>query len=543
MKYIPRKLEHLGLIAAMCDELGIAENIDQKVGQNRRKVSVGRAVKAMIVNALGFTGRALYLTPNFFKNRLTDILIGDGILPADLNDDSLGTALDILYDTGLNETFFAVSSHALKTQDITHKFAHLDSTTFSLHGRYNSDEPEDADGSTSEIVRITKGHSKDNAPELNQVVVMLMTTYQSSIPLWISTASGNASDKKEFAKTIQKYRQQLREGSMPCMVMDSAFYTAENLQSFPDLKWVTRVPETIREARLLLEQTDMDQMQQLENGYRVAPVTSEYAGVTQRWLVVHSPQAREQEIKSFNRNLEKLERKDMDRLSTLQKQDFACEADALAALEQFAKTLKFHLLDFKSATPRAQFAGKGRPARDQSPAKTVWNVIGHLEKNQNAIAAACARKGNFIIATNELDAIELTDTELLGVYKAQGVSVERGFRFLKDPLFYAESLYLNNPKRIMALIMVMGISLLVYALLEKKLRQSLKDQKKTIRSQTNKPTNNPTIRWVFMLFENVLLLEIQHEYQITRHFVDPPDDLSTILNCLGIHFKNVYCVS
>ncbi len=30
-------------------------------------------------------------------------------------------------------------------------------------------------------------------------------------------------------------------------------------------------------------------------------------------------------------------------------------------------------------------------------------------------------------------------------YKAQSVSVERGFRFLKDPLFFARSLFLKSP--------------------------------------------------------------------------------------------------
>ena len=51
---------------------------------------------------------------------------------------------------------------------------------------------------------------------------------------------------------------------------------------------------------------------------------------------------------------------------------------------------------------------------------------------------------------------------MLEVYKDQGVSVERGFRFLKDPMFYAESLYLKSLKRIMALLMVMTLSLLLY---------------------------------------------------------------------------------
>jgi len=42
--------------------------------------------------------------------------------------------------------------------------------------------------------------------------------------------------------------------------------------------------------------------------------------------------------------------------------------------------------------------------------------------------------GRFILATNVLDIDELTDDDVLREYKAQQ-STERGFRFLKDPLF------------------------------------------------------------------------------------------------------------
>ena len=35
---------------------------------------------------------------------------------------------------------------------------------------------------------------------------------------------------------------------MPYIVMDSAFYTKENLQKCSDTEWVTRVPETLKEA-------------------------------------------------------------------------------------------------------------------------------------------------------------------------------------------------------------------------------------------------------------------------------------------------------
>jgi transposase len=52
------------------------------------------------------------------------------------------------------------------------------------------------------------------------------------------------------------------------------------------------------------------------------------------------------------------------------------------------------------------------------------------------------RAGRFILATNVLDKMELiTHTEVLSKYREQQL-VERGFRFLKDPLFLTDSVFM-----------------------------------------------------------------------------------------------------
>ena len=68
-------IQHLGIISGICDECRLVELIDLHIEQKRRKVTVGQAVQAMILNALGFTGRALYLTPRFCTSRPVDVLV------------------------------------------------------------------------------------------------------------------------------------------------------------------------------------------------------------------------------------------------------------------------------------------------------------------------------------------------------------------------------------------------------------------------------------------------------------------------------------
>lgn len=97
------------------------------------------------------------------------------------------------------------------------------------------------------------------------------------------------------------------------------------------------------------------------------------------------------------------------------------------------------------------------------------------------------RCGRFILATNVLDSEKLSADKALREYKAQQ-GVERGFRFLKDPLFLrtrvlrspqnremsvASSVFLKSPKRICAVGMIMSLCLLLYNLGQRQLRQAL----------------------------------------------------------------------
>ena len=132
---------------------------------------------------------------------------------------------------------------------------------------------------------------------------------------------------------------------------------------------------------------------------------------------------------------------------------------------------------------------------------------------------------------------------MLSVYKAQAVSVERGFRFLKDPLFFADSLFLKKPERIMALIMVMGLALLVYALAEHQLRTALQVENQTIPDQVGKPTARPTMRRVFQIFEGIDLLFIVAGGQVVdRRVLNLTAVQRQIILLMGAAVKMIYLV-
>src|SRR5918994_2332392 len=141
--YNSETLEHLGLVAGIFDELGIGDLVDELVPQDfsQRKVSVGRALKAMVLNGLGFANRRLYLMPEFFRNKPTERLVGAGISPEHLNDDALGKALDTLYAFGITELYRLIARRAAEKLDLGGgkvAMGHLDTTSFHVDGRYNS---------------------------------------------------------------------------------------------------------------------------------------------------------------------------------------------------------------------------------------------------------------------------------------------------------------------------------------------------------------------------------------------------------------------
>lgn len=497
-----KNIDHLGIVAGVCEQIGLVEQIDALVPDTGRTVSVGQAVKAMVLNGLGFVGKPLYLTPHFYQTKPVDLLIGEGIRADDLNSDSLGKALDYVHEAGVTEAFAKVSAYALKTIGMEIQFAHLDTTAFSLQGAY---EMEEEDG---EVIDITYGYSKDHRPDLKQAIMGLICANTTSIPLYLNTLSGNTSDKTSMPEMAQAYLDQFAANeTMPVLVADSALYSSDAIKKVSQVRWVTRVPATITEAKDLLAATTKEQMiaSQREN-YFYYEGTSSYGDVKQRWVVILNEARRAQEFITLDKQVTREADTLAKKLKKLKRKAFKCAADAENALETFAAKWRFHTVT-GTLIDRQRYARPGRPTPD-SPKVTEWFIDAQWQPDDDRIAARAQPLGKYIIATNDLDAQRLSAEDLLTVYKDQNTSVERGFRFLKDPAFFAHSLFLKKPSRISGLLMVMGLSLLVYALAEQQLRDQLAATDQTVPNQKRKPTQRPTMRWVFQLFEGIHLVSI-----------------------------------
>ena len=497
-------LDHVGLVAGMCDDLGIAERSDRVIVQDRdkRPVSVGTGVKAMSLKGWGFVNRALYLTPHCFEGKPLDRLLGPGIQAAHRNDDVVGRHRDELYASGVNKLYPLLAVQAVQRLGLGCRFGHLDTTRFHTDGHYTS-KTEPAAG----VVQLTRGYSRDHRPALNQVVLQLIVERQAGIPLLMEPLNGNNSDTVSFRDTIKAPIGHLKtDVGLEYLGADSALYTAETLPQLQAFFWFSRVPETLGLARALIH-TVAPAWRQTPDTPAQCSVCVTSAGVKQRWLIVWSPPAYRRALGTVNHQSLKQRQANLKAFDRLCRQDFTGDTDAHAALAAVEKTLTLTTVADSRIVAVPHYRQKGRPAKDRQPAAITYRIDGAVASRPEPHTRKLQQKSCFIVATNQLDPKALPDAELLSAYKDQQ-QVERGFRFLKDPLFMASTLYLKSPQRIMALMMVMTLCLLVYAALEYRIREALKQHNQPFPHQKGQPIRTPTARWVFQFFTGIHLLAI-----------------------------------
>ena len=90
------------------------------------------------------------------------------------------------------------------------------------------------------------------------------------------------------------------------------------------------------------------------------------------------------------------------------------------------------------------------------------------------------------------------------------------------------------------LLMVMGLALLIYALAERWLRTQLIKQNQTVVNQVGKPTQRPTLRRIFQVFEGIDVLLTQQGDDTQRVVVNLKPIHYQILDLFGGDIKKCW---
>ncbi len=510
-------IDHLGIVAGIIDEIGIVEIINQKLGVDKREeISKGQVVKAMILNGLGMVSKPLYLCSKFLEDKAIEKLLGKGVKSEDLNDDKLGRTLDKLYKYDVTNLFIEIVLSVIKQFKIEVNFSHLDSTSFHLHGEHKSKQVEkikELEGKEIPIL-ISKGYSRDNRPDLKQCILNLIVSNDGEIPIFMKAGDGNQSDQAILAKLLMEYKKQIKLETI--MVCDSALYSQDHIQLMNDTPWITRVPLTIKKARNIIQKLDLttdnesekeeeeELIQKLkEKGYKWQEVRENYGAVEQRWLLVESEARKKSDWENLKQRIKKEKEKVLKIQKKLEREKWEHIKECNSELTRINKKLKYWSIEREKITEKV----------DKKKEEIKYQIKLSVKEKVEEIEIKKREAGKFIWATNVLEKDKLSSAEILKNYQEQQSS-EKGFRFLKDPLFFADSFFVESPERIEAILWLMSICLLVYNLGQRAVRKQLKRVKKGIKNQVGKLTNNPTLRWIFQCFQGIHLVKLEGNTQV-----------------------------
>ena len=531
------RLDHLGVISGVIKDLGLIEMIDERIPPDPdEQITTGEAVAGMILNGLGFSQRPPSLTPQFFTNKPLERLFREGVRAEHFNRFKLGRSLDKVFTYGCDTLFSELSLAACQQEGVDRRFRHVDTTTFSLYGDYVPETDEQA-------VLITPGYSKAHRPDLKQAVLELMTAQDGGVPLVSQSWDGNASDNAIFQERAKALIDEFKASPTPAfMVADSKLYTEKNAPFLAQLPFLTRIPESLQVAQQVIEQSwDWNHWEGLDDNYRFQRIELGHYGIEQRWLVITSQtgwqQAEEAVAKAQKKEQEAIDKQ----LYHFQAQRFSSEEEARIQLDRLAQKWKYHQVDQTTATSHIHYARKGRPTPN-TPIKSIdWQLQVTVIPDPEKRRAHQQRKASFVLGTS-IPAEEVKDEELLSNYKGQGTA-ERGFRFLKEPVFFTSSLFVKKACRIQGLLMVMTLALLIYSLAQRRVRQELAQQEETLPNQIGLPTATPTLRWIFQLLEGINVVTVVIQRQV-RVIIEGLTDLrKKILRLFGQKVCQIYQIS
>ena len=138
------------------------------------------------------------------------------------------------------------------------------------------------------------------------------------------------------------------------MVCDSALLSLENIQLISNLKWITRVPMTLKKTKEIIgsylekvkvsPETD-PKIQEItrefqKKGYKWLEQKVTYAGIKQRWLIVESAERKQSDIQKLNSKIEQEKKTALKLRKKLETTGFDTVTQAQNYLKSINKKLK-----------------------------------------------------------------------------------------------------------------------------------------------------------------------------------------------------------
>ena len=397
------------------------------------------------------------------------------------NDDRIGRTLDRLFRCSQPALLTDIILQAIRAFAIDLARFHQDTTSITFHGNYPNSRPD------SPAPHITFGYNKDHRPDLKQLIWSLVVSADGAIPVHFHLHPGNTTDDQVHQQTWLTLRQLAGTADF-CYVADCKLASSENMRFIADQHgtFLTILPRTRKEMAEFEDygkqhpiswqevrrdpprrQNDPDSVY---HGWESPTLTKE--GFRLLWYRSSQKLHVDQEQRS--------QRLATARLQLQQLQQRATDTATVATLQEASdKILKqYQVEDFLHVTierlMRKEYKqrGPGRPGPNTLYDQVeVSSFVVNVVEDKTALQAAARWDGLFPLVTNSPT---FTLKEALDKYKYQPF-LEKRHQQLKSVLEVAP-VFLKNPERVASMLLLYFVSLLVYALIERELRQRMQQE-------------------------------------------------------------------
>lgn len=467
-----------GIVAGTFDFLGLEEIIDRRVGKSGSHVHInhGAAIKAMVLQLLTSSYQSLCKTSEYFKNIPLSALLGLPVTADVMERSMLSRILDDIAENSPKTLFMECSAQAANKLGLTIRAAHIDTTSFYCDtDAMHSEDPGE--------LRIEYGYSRDHRPDLPQVSMPGLVDGVSKLPVYADAISGGVSDAQSIFTFLQKdwpvLRQQLTD--LEYIAGDSSLCSQEILKQAAEHKIhiVTRAPEKLQLTKECFAMAKEQQLEPLDpddtsGSYGMWCGTRQIGGVDVRLLLISDERMRESKTRTVERRAQKelnTLTRELDKLRTLPAASRADAEKQLNALKARTRLCSIGDAEFREETghTRRDYPSRKNPEDNQKEAVAV-RVTAEAYIDTQKVQDAVTKEMRFVIATTDT-ARPWTMAELCSVYRGQS-AIGRMWRISRDPSILLDTVYLQKPGRIHALMWLLSIALLVFAVTEYKLRQS-----------------------------------------------------------------------
>jgi transposase len=448
------------------------------------------------------------------------------------NDDRFGRALDKLYYTDRASLMTQIVTKMIKAEKLDLSRIHNDSTTVKACGKYKR--------KTKTGFHLAQGNSKDHRPDLKQLVFSLSVSSDGTVPVHHKVYSGNRTDDTTHIETWQVLND-ITGFPHFIYVADCKVCTSKQLEFIVSNggRVVTTIPKTWTEYKTFIESLRMKRKKKQYLWRRSIPgsineyetysiYAGEYSTIKNEYRLYWYHSSEKQKIDRQNREnrLRKAERELLALSYKLNKRKLKIKESICEKINDILSRYGVqNLIEFslvERTHERKIQIGRGRPC-----SKTKYRIEKKIDysliwdKNNDKINREKRIDGIFPLLTTDAS---LSAKDVLKYYKYQP-RLEKRFMQFKS-YHFAAPLLLKKPERIESIMFVYFISLIVQAIIERKVRTRMKEHK--IKSLPIYPEGRdsywPTTSKILDIFDGVSSYKFQINGKTKKTFRDSLTD-------------------